>query len=193
MTRRNPKQSAFFNRRTFSTLIFLFFAIGAISRILKPYWQDAQPENKNTAAIEEKTHDPPPIATVVRIIDGDTIKVRHRGRLESIRLLYIDTPETNQPGFEEAKDALQSIVGKEVRLKFEDPNQPTRDKYNRLLAYVISGGINTSIEMVNLGWSKFYTKFGKGRLANQFEQAQRQAHREGRGLWGFEPTKSSVK
>jgi micrococcal nuclease len=32
--------------------------------------------------------------TVVRIVDGDTLKVRYWGKEESIRLIGIDTPES---------------------------------------------------------------------------------------------------
>src|SRR4051812_46055646 len=36
-------------------------------------------------------------ATVVRVIDGDTIVVHIAGRDENIRLVGIDTPETHKP------------------------------------------------------------------------------------------------
>jgi micrococcal nuclease len=32
--------------------------------------------------------------TVVRVVDGDTLKVRYWGKEESIRLIVIDTPES---------------------------------------------------------------------------------------------------
>ena len=44
-----------------------------------------------------------PTATVLKIVDGDTVDVvdDNRGRLR-IRLLGIDTPETRKPGYEPA-------------------------------------------------------------------------------------------
>ena len=35
---------------------------------------------------------------IVSVVDGDTIKVRMSGRVESVRLIGIDAPETNAPG-----------------------------------------------------------------------------------------------
>src|SRR5438132_105771 len=40
----------------------------------------------------------PLAATVVRPVDGDTIRVEAGGRSFSVRLLGIDTPETHRPG-----------------------------------------------------------------------------------------------
>jgi len=34
------------------------------------------------------------IATVIRVIDGDTLKINYEGQVESIRLIGIDTPES---------------------------------------------------------------------------------------------------
>jgi micrococcal nuclease len=35
--------------------------------------------------------------TLVDVIDGDTIKVRVNGKIESVRYLFIDTPESKNP------------------------------------------------------------------------------------------------
>ena len=37
--------------------------------------------------------------------------------------------------------------------------------------------------MIKGGWSKFYTKYGKGRYADEFEQAEQEAREAKRGLW----------
>jgi len=37
--------------------------------------------------------------------------------------------------------------------------------------------------MVRLGWSKFWTRYGRGRLAEQFEAAKQEAREAKRGLW----------
>ncbi|MEA2430668.1 MAG: micrococcal nuclease, partial [Thermoleophilaceae bacterium] len=37
-------------------------------------------------------------ARVVRVVDGDTLRVSLDGRSRSVRLLGIDTPETHRPG-----------------------------------------------------------------------------------------------
>ncbi len=49
--------------------------------------------------------------TVVRIVDGDTLKVRYWGKDESIRLIGIDTPESrvNKKAKRDAKRSGQDI------------------------------------------------------------------------------------
>ena len=39
----------------------------------------------------------PIAAQVERVIDGDTIRVRHQGKNYTIRLIGVDTPETKHP------------------------------------------------------------------------------------------------
>ncbi len=80
-------------------------------------------------------------ATVVRVIDGDTIQVRLAdGRLDTVRYIGIDTPETVDPRatvecFGEAASAKNAelVAGRAVELE-RDISE--RDKYDRLLRYV---------------------------------------------------------
>ena len=79
---------------------------------------------------------------VVRVVDGDTIKVRFRGKLESVRLIGIDTPEItrgkNEPFGQQAKAFLQALLARRTaHLEFDVER---RDKYGRLLAYVWAQG-----------------------------------------------------
>ena len=39
----------------------------------------------------------PITAQVERVIDGDTIRVRHQGKTFTVRLIGVDTPETKHP------------------------------------------------------------------------------------------------
>lgn len=41
-----------------------------------------------------------------------------------------------------------------------------------------------NVELVRLGWSAYVTKYGRGRLAEQFEAAEKEARAAKRGLWG---------
>ena len=125
---------------------------------------------------------------VIHVTDGDTLKARletsNTERTETIRLLNLDTPERNEPDFVEATEALKTLVRKGyVELEFEKPNIEKRDGFGRLLAYVIADGVNVNIEMVRQGWSKFYTKYGEGRLEMEFEAVEREAKEKQRGLW----------
>jgi micrococcal nuclease len=123
-------------------------------------------------------------ARVLFVPDGDTVLCSWQGEEEWVRLLRFDTPERDEPGYGGARDELRRLVdGKMVRLEFEKPGQPERDVHDRLLAYVFSGDMNVNVEMVRLGWSPFWTRYGEGRYADEFRRAEREARAARRGLW----------
>ena len=128
---------------------------------------------------------------VTKVKDGDTLVARMEGgeveRNETIRLLNINTPEKDQPGFDEATEALKALVrGGTITLEFAEPNVEKRDGFGRLLAFVIADGKNVNVEIMRQGWSKLYTKYGKGRLHEQFVAAEKEAREAKLGLWGME-------
>jgi micrococcal nuclease len=125
---------------------------------------------------------------VIHVTDGDTLVARlgKPERRETVRMLNINTPEKNRPGFGEAREALKVLVrGGYVTLESEKPGLEKRDRFGRLLAYVVADGVNCNIEMVRLGWSAFYKKYGKGRLADEFEAAEKEAKERKLGIWGI--------
>jgi len=128
---------------------------------------------------------------VTKVKDGDTLVARLEGagveRQETIRLLNINTPEKDMPGHDEAAEALKGLVrGGTISLEFAEPNVEKRDGFGRLLAFVFADGVNVNLEMTRLGWSKLYTKYGKGRLHEQFVAAEADARAAKRGLWAME-------
>ncbi len=133
---------------------------------------------------EARAADPRTVSGVVRVIDGDTLVVLRGGVTERVRLLRIDAPERNEPGYRESKEALRSLLkGREVVIEFERPRLEKRDRYGRLLAYVLADGVNVNVEMVRLGRARFWTKYGAGRLADEFRRAEAEARAARRGLW----------
>ena len=140
-------------------------------------------------ALEKPTA--PPAWFVVRVKDGDTLVAKLEGgeieRQETIRLLNINTPEKDMPGWAEATEALKTLVrGGTVTFEYENPIAEKRDGFGRLLAFVIADGVNVNVEMTRQGWSKLYTKYGKGRLHDAFVAAEAEARDAKRGLWGME-------
>ncbi len=127
-------------------------------------------------------------AQLVRVLDGDTLRLRLRppGPVEEpVRLLEIDTPERGHPGHREAAAALRALLaGAPLRLEFEPPGAPRRDRYGRLLAYLFAGETNVNVVMVRLGRARWTTRYGKGRHARAFRAAQESAKKARRGLWG---------
>lgn len=145
-------------------------------------------------------------ATVVRVVDGDTIKVRigSTGRPQTVRLALIDAPESStqryghaECGGVEATSALKRLVdGREVQLRHPS-SQRSEDRYGRLIREVLVGGRSIDEQLVRDGWSKPYRvpNGGGGKESNaRIADAAREAERHQRGAWtrcgGFDRQRS---
>lgn len=104
------------------------------------------------------------IVEVVKVVDGDTIRVKWSERNFDfpVRFLGINAPEMNEGG-EEAKEYLKnSIEGEEVELII-DQNQRV-GKYGRLLARVISTGLDMGSTMIRLGYATNFENRNEGKI-----------------------------
>ena len=128
-------------------------------------------------------------AQVVRVVDGDTIRVRLDGRTERVRYIGVDTPESVKPGTPVqcyAKRAAAAnaalVAGRSVRL-VGDVEQ--RDRYGRLLAYVYRepDGAFVNAQLVRDGYARTLTIAPNVAHARQFAQLAQTARRSGRELW----------
>jgi micrococcal nuclease len=147
----------------------------------------------NTEVIEEPVvvTAPSQLYEVARVIDGDTLDVLMNGKVERLRLIGIDTPETVDPRKpvecfgREASDMTKAILtGQKVALE-SDPSQGERDKYGRLLRYVmLEDGTNFNLLMIREGYAHEYTYGGAYKYQNTFKQAQKEAEARSAGLWG---------
>lgn len=128
-------------------------------------------------------------AKVTRVVDGDTIEVLMNGKIEDIRMLLLDTPETKHPskpvepfGPEASKFAKETLEGKNVGIEV---GLEERDNYGRLLAYVWIGS-KTYQEMVlekGLGVTAYL--YNDLRLLEQFHKAQNIARNKKIGVWSI--------
>lgn len=130
-------------------------------------------------------------ATVVRVVDGDTIRVRLDGDGEErVRLIGIDTPETKDPRRpvqcygREAAARTVSLLPPGTRVRLERDVEP-RDRYGRLLAYVYraSDGLFVNLALVREGYALVLTIPPNVAHAEEFVAAARGAREAGRGLW----------
>jgi micrococcal nuclease len=127
-------------------------------------------------------------ATVVRVIDGDTVEVSIAGVTDTVRLIGIDTPETVAPGEpvacfgpEASAFATSRLDGRAISLELDvEP----RDRYDRLLAYVWTGDELVNETLVSKGYAVVTTYPPNVRYVERFVAAQREAREAGRGLWG---------
>jgi micrococcal nuclease len=152
------------------------------------------------ASPKEKSDAPQPhqslTGTVIRVIDGDTIHVRVNGRIEKVRYIGVNTPETHHPtkgeeyGGREATEVNRRLVeGKTVRLKLDVQE---RDRYGRLLAYVYVGDTMVGAELVRLGYAQVMTIPPNVRHQELFLKLEREARETERGLWNVKPQHRSM-
>lgn len=134
----------------------------------------------------------PTLATVTRVIDGDTINVVINGQEFTVRYIGIDTPETVHPskpvesfGPEASNKNKELVEGKEVIL-YKDVSET--DQYDRLLRYIYVDGIFVNYELVKEGYANTSRYPPDVACADLFGQAEREAREAMAGLWGAEPT-----
>ncbi len=130
-------------------------------------------------------------ATIIEVIDGDTVVVGLSGRDETVRLLGIDTPETKHPttppecfGAEaSARTAALLAPGTEVRL---ERDVEARDMFGRLLAYVhtTAEGTFVNLALVREGAADVLIISPNQAYATDLRAAAAEAREAGRGLWG---------
>jgi micrococcal nuclease len=126
---------------------------------------------------------------VVRVTDGDTIRVALGGRVERVRYIGIDTPESVKPdtpvqcyAHRAATENARLVAGRRVRLVLD---VETHDRFGRLLAYVYreDDGLFVNEALVRGGFARTLTVPPNVRYAGRFAALARRARRAGRGLW----------
>jgi len=119
-------------------------------------------------------------ATVVRIVDGDTLRVMLDGREEVVRVFGIDTAERGEACFEEASSRLEELAGAEVRLL---PDRRERDQFGRLLRYVYAlDGTSIDAALIVEGLAYAWTRDGALRDALVALESTARSNRTG-CLW----------
>ncbi|MBF0376123.1 MAG: thermonuclease family protein [Desulfamplus sp.] len=142
---------------------------------------------------------------VIKIYDGDSMKVKGAGMDFMVRLVGIDAPESGkrnqknkksnknlqnlfgkekgsgQPFSSESKEALTRIVGKkDIYIKSYGT-----DRYNRILGEIFtSDGTLVNLEMVKLGMAEVYRGLPPKELnIKSYRNAESEAKRASRGIW----------
>lgn len=142
---------------------------------------------KHTPAVAAGTQQ----ATVLRVIDGDTLSVRLRDlTVVTVRLVGVDTPETKKPGTpvqcygpEATKAAARLAAGKVVTLE-TDPVAGDKDRYGRLLRHVFIKRTSLAVQLIKDGFGKAYAyKNQRYSYRATHELAQERAQASRRGLW----------
>lgn len=125
---------------------------------------------------------------VTSVVDGDTFKIKLGKKVETVRIIGIDTPETKDPrkpvqcyGQEASKKLTKLMRGKTVTLE-KNPAEE-RDKYKRLLRYVSLKGKDIGAGMIGDGYAFSYKMFPHPRLED-YNALEKEAKEDAKGLWG---------
>lgn len=150
------------------------------------------PVFQQTAAAESATL----TGKVVRVYDGDTIKVERAGK---VRLIGIDAPEfkaSSRDRFYQRQNISSATLrrtarrahsfnverarGKRVRLTLDHQH---RDRYDRILAYVhLPDGRMLNRLLLEEGLASVYRRFSF-RLKDDFLDVEARARARGVGMW----------
>ena len=144
---------------------------------------------------------------LVKVVDGDTIKVEIDGAVESLRLICLDTEESHHGGSKPVTNAgklassrarayfgadSEGLPSGDVRVDVEfDTRDPLpvcmrihRGNYGRLICYVHKEGDNFNLRMVQEGWSPYFAKYGRSRLYHEaFLTAEAEAQSKNLPIW----------
>ncbi|QKQ97962.1 nuclease [Candidatus Nanohaloarchaea archaeon] len=139
-------------------------------------------------------------ATLIEVVDGDTIDVESGGQEITIRLLGVDAPETNSANTpqefglrdtfsnrrclesygERAAEFLEQKLDSQIKYR-TDSSADRRGEYGRLLAYVYEDNSSVNRLLVEKGLARVYT--GKFSREGIYLRQEKQAKRKEKGLW----------
>jgi micrococcal nuclease len=132
----------------------------------------------------------PGLYGIDHFVDGDTIAVKMNGKVEKVRFIGIDTPETHKPNAPvqcygpAAAAYTKTLIGSQKVRLGSDSQSTDRDRYNRLLRYVyLPDGTLVNEKLIQGGYAFYYPYFPFTK-SDQFSQDQAAAKSANKGVWG---------
>jgi endonuclease YncB( thermonuclease family) len=121
-------------------------------------------------------------ATVRRVEDGDSfVAVLGSGREVDVRMLGINAPERGECLADEARRALTDRLGAGPVVL--EPDVTDRDRFGRLLRYVVAGGTLVELDLVGQGLALATSTPPDTAHQPKIDDAQARARAAGVGLW----------
>lgn len=160
---------------------FVVAGMAALAALATWWWLRPEPADDPAAAGQ---------ATVVRVIDGDTVVLDIGGREEPTRLIGIDTPESVAPDRPvecfgpEASARLDQLLPRGTVVRVSRDLEP-RDAYDRLLAYVHRDADDLFVNLAQVADGYAVVRHHPPNTAHRddLDRAQQDARHHGRGLW----------
>lgn len=106
---------------------------------------------------------------MLRVIDGDTLKINYHDREESLRLIGIDTPEINTKEGKEASAFVKALINPCDVITVEFDIQK-RDRFGRFLGYVYFNEKMLNEEIIRAGHAKPMTVPPNTKYAENFKR-----------------------
>lgn len=118
--------------------------------------------------------------SVVKVLDGDSLRVRRGGREYELRLYGIDTPEHRQAYSDRARQFSREMLGRRT----VGVEEMDTDRYNRIVALVTCQGLLLNRELVRAGLAWHYPKYCRSQpLCGELADLELEARAARRGLW----------
>lgn len=131
----------------------------------------------------------------IHISDGDTfVLLTDNGTKLKVRTAFYDALETKKVDYKTGRVNKEGqFFGEEVTTAFKKKIEGKRitveiidiDRYHRSVGIVFLDGRNINLDMVREGWAEAYKEYLKPPYREQFLEAERQARKEKRGIWGL--------
>ena len=126
---------------------------------------------------------------VVKVVDGDTIKLLIDGETTTVRLIGIDTPESVHP--DKAKNVREGTLAsdhtKELaqdKFVYIEYGKEPYDRYNRVLAYVyIDEDTMLNAQILKDGYAEVDTIKPNNKYEEYFLELEDEARQSNAGLW----------
>lgn len=153
-------------KRLIATLVIGLWVLTACDLI--------EESNNDTAGVTEGD-----MATVIYVVDGDTIAVRLNGQEARVRYIGMNTPENDEPCYSEATAANARLVqGQQVRLVRDTSDT---DQFGRLLRYVYVGNTFVNEQLVRDGYAEVVSYPPDTKYYERFRELEREAAQAKRG------------
>lgn len=162
------------------------------------FHEPEEPESPKTETVSNQQAKPTPktksnpyqTGTVTKVIDGDTVEVQIGEKVEKVRMLLVDTPETVHPnkpvqpyGKEASEFTKKLLLNKEVKL---EKDKEDRDQYQRLLRYIYVDSQSVQEQLLSKGFARVVIYPPNTKYAQKYQKIQDQAKSKKIGIWSID-------
>lgn len=181
------KEMTMKNMKQIISIVTAIAAIGIGALFVNENQQPSETKTQEQQSAQSKDQTE---VTLERVVDGDTILMKDKGERKRMRLLLIDTPESNtqktgsaQPYGKEAKEFLTSYLkGKKLTIEY-DPKHEKVDQYDRTLAYLYADNELVEEVLLKEGLARLGYYSGDELYFQKLKDAEESARKAKKNIW----------